>query len=324
MVITPDTSARFVVVPGRGINHCFSLAETVSILAGHNSTEYLAFYNANVKQFSHDGKTFEGHYGQRLHTNNQLAFVVNELTRDPGSRRALMTIWNPALDATDGRLDYPCNVMMMLKAVDNVLHAHVIRRSSDLVWGVPHDHVVFTVIHDTIARSLRMATGEMVETVDSLHYYTGLYDDILDAVLMAATRGRMWACTNGRPDVDCNSAIQLCADIVQFDMEMREEPPNMFQRMRQEQLRLLSDYGTTWWCDAFMVMMAYHLWKAKQWSSFIRAMEHVSVSFRSCLLSTFEPRVATRAKELGFEFVNDFMSLTCMCASDKIAKEETT
>ena len=190
LAVVEETGARFVVVPGRGLNHCFAIAETVCVIAPHNSVEFLRFYNSRSADFSSDGETFEGHYGERLCMGRQLEYVIEELKRDPGSRRAVATIWNPLVDTCVGKRDYPCNVMVTFKIMNGKLDAHVIRRSSDLLWGVPYDHVVFTVLQDVVSASLGIQSGAMIETTDSLHVYRGLYDDTLERALLATSAGK--------------------------------------------------------------------------------------------------------------------------------------
>jgi len=288
MVTVQDTSARFLVMPGRGLNHCFALAEAVSIICSVNRVDYLSFYNSGVKKFA-KGNSFEGHYGERLRYYDQISYVINTLKADPGSRRAMITIWNPQKDAFAGRLDYPCNIAVMFKRSDNQLHAHVIRRSSDMLWGVPYDHVVFTLLQSTIARSLGCIPGCMTETTDSLHVYHGLYDDTLAAALEATNSGRIWAIPNGQPTADFNDTLQICHEIMSADQSFRSFPPTMWARARHLQEDIRS--ADPWWSDAWMLMAAYHFWKQKDYDTFIRALDRLSLTFKSAAYSTFEVRV---------------------------------
>lgn len=319
MAVIEDTSARFIVVPGRGLNHCFALAEAVSIIAAHNSVDFLRFYNSQMLNFTSDGVRFDGHYGERLACSKQIDYVIDELKRDPGSRRAMVTIWSPETDTRPGSLDYPCNVLAMFKVYDGKLDCHVVRRSSDLIWGVPYDHVVFTTIQDVIAASLKMKSGRMVETTDSLHLYRDTYDDTLERAIMATSAGKVWAIMNGRQECDLTTTRMICDLIIKSDARLREVPPTMFQLARDVQRRIPDG----WWSDAWMTMATYHLWKQGQYSSFLRALSFVSVSFRSALWSTFEARVESKREKLGAGFTDEFASITRADAVDVCWQERS-
>jgi len=311
MVVVGDTSARFVVLPGRGLNHCFAIAEAVSIIAGHNSVDFLQFYNSQIAAFSNDGKRFDGHYGERLLYSRQLEYVIEELQRDPGSRRAMVTIWLPCRDTIVGSKDYPCNVMVMFKIADNKLDCHVVRRSSDIIWGVPYDHVVFTILQDIVAASLKIRSGRMVETTDSLHLYDGAYDEVLGSAIKSAQDGNAYGMMDGTQRCHLQTTRDICRRIIEADARLREVPPCMFQIARDIQCSIPDG----WWSDAWMTLAAYHLWKQSQFAAFLRAIGHVSMGFKSVLWSTFETRIATKAGKLGAGFLDEFRASTFVDAT---------
>jgi len=313
MVVVKDTSARFVVLSGRGLNHCFAIAEAVSIIASHNSVDFLQFYNSQIAAFSNDGKRFDGHYGERLLYSRQLEYVIEELQRDPGSRRAMVTIWLPCRDTIAGSKDYPCNVIAMFKIADNKLDCHVVRRSSDIIWGVPYDHVVFTILQDIVAASLWIRPGRMVETTDSLHLYHGVYDEVLSSAIKSARGDGAYAMMDGAQWCPLQTARDICRRIIEADARLREVPPTMFQIARDIQ-RSIPD---GWWSDAWMTLAAYHLWKQGQFAAFLRVVGHVGISFKSVLWSTFETRIAAKTGKLGAGFLAEFRAATLMDAADE-------
>lgn len=190
-----DTANRFLVLPGRQLNWAFGLREALMIAGGDNDARVLGFYNSRVLQFSDDGHTFSGAYGPRLrkfvcdagthqqYTLDQLQLCVDRLRKDVHTRQAVATIWAPHADRLDGSKDYPCNVMLMFTVRNDKLNCTVTRRSSDLVLGVPYDHVCFTVVQDLVANSLGVRPGKMVEVSNSLHYYEELYPGVLKLLL---------------------------------------------------------------------------------------------------------------------------------------------
>jgi len=310
VAVVEHTDSPFIVVPGRGLNHSFALAETVSIIAAHNSVEFLRFYNAQMSLFSNDGEKFEGHYGERLERCNQLGYMARELARDPGSRRAMCTIWDPRDDTLSGHKDYPCNVTLMFKVFNDKLDAHVVRRSSDLLWGAPYDHVVFTTIHAMLAAELSVKVGRMIETADSLHIYRGLYDDALERALQATKSGKIWANCTGHSCARLAETRQICKNIVLMHYELRKSENCTWKFINK--MRFSISEG--WWGEAWVIMAAYHLWKAKKWDDFMELAYSINPGFRSALFSTFEARIQSRVSELGRKFADDFGRACCMHA----------
>jgi thymidylate synthase len=90
----------------RDANPFFHLYESLWMLAGRNDVAPLAYYNSKMKDFSDDGRTFNGAYGYRWRRHeiqhlafspdnyDQLDILVSHLKADPNSRRAVLQMWN--------------------------------------------------------------------------------------------------------------------------------------------------------------------------------------------------------------------------------------
>ena len=100
---------RVVFCPERDANPFFHFFEALWMLAGRNDVEPLAYYAKQVREYSDDGKTFNGAYGYRWRDAevgdsrdpggkdcqvDQLDLIVNHLKADPNSRRAVLQMWN--------------------------------------------------------------------------------------------------------------------------------------------------------------------------------------------------------------------------------------
>jgi len=110
----------------RDANPFFHMYESLWMLAGRNDVAPLAYYASRMKEFSDDGKTFNGAYGYRWRhaaggsTNSeypgqpsrydQLYVIVNHLKADPNSRRAVLQMWNVEDDLLKiGRKSVECD-----------------------------------------------------------------------------------------------------------------------------------------------------------------------------------------------------------------------
>lgn len=97
----------------RDANPFLHLYESLWMLAGRNDVAPLAYYSKGITQFSDDGKTFNGAYGERwrhamvsdpshgmydtgssLMDVDQLDLLVAHLQAQPNSRRAVLQMWN--------------------------------------------------------------------------------------------------------------------------------------------------------------------------------------------------------------------------------------
>ena len=172
-LILTDPRRRLVDVPPvRLINPAFAAAETAWILSGSDSP-WIYDYNERLAEYADDGRLM-GAYGPRLRrwrgTTDQLARVLDTLSGDPGSRRAVIQLYDPETDAR-GHKDVPCTLGYRFFLRDGSLHMHTTMRSQDLWLGFCYDIFAATVLHELLAGWLGAQLGRYVLSVDSLHLY---------------------------------------------------------------------------------------------------------------------------------------------------------
>lgn len=184
-------------IQGRKFNPFFAVAEVIWILAGRNDVEFISYYNSKIKDFSDDGITFHGAYGYRFRAYptllsldgelyadyiDQIALVIHRLKKDPQTRQAVLGLWNPSLDLKDGSKDYPCNNLCYFSQRDGALDMSVVRRSNDMVWGLPYNQVQFYFLHAMIAGALGVQMGRYHEFVQNMHVYLDNYKETLGRI----------------------------------------------------------------------------------------------------------------------------------------------
>lgn len=163
------------------------IAETMWVLAGRNDIEWLSYYLPRAAEFSDDGETWRGGYGPRLRRAgrplteprlylDQLDAVVRELRANPTSRRAVIGIWDPVMDARreneEPWKDVPCNDIITFQSRLGELHAHVFVRSNDLMWGWSGINAFeWSVLQEVIASILGIEVGTLTFSISSLHAY---------------------------------------------------------------------------------------------------------------------------------------------------------
>lgn len=102
VIVIEKPQERCLVTPGRHNNIFATIAETMWVLAGRNDLNFLSHYLPRARDFSDDGRTWRGAYGPRLrnwHGVDQLRENLTLLRHEVGSRRAVMSIFDPALDS---------------------------------------------------------------------------------------------------------------------------------------------------------------------------------------------------------------------------------
>jgi thymidylate synthase len=66
---------------------------------------------------------------------DQIQYVIDELKRQPYSRRLVVTAWEPG-NATKSKLP-PCHYSYAFNVNDGKLNCHLTQRSGDIALGIP-------------------------------------------------------------------------------------------------------------------------------------------------------------------------------------------
>ena len=116
-------------------------------------------------------------YGYLIYSEDnhkQYENVLNELKQNPFSRRATMiytrpSIWNEYNQ--DGMSDFICTNSVGYLIRDNKLHAHVVMRSNDTIFGYKNDRYWQHYVQTKLANELNVEVGDIFWNVTSLHVY---------------------------------------------------------------------------------------------------------------------------------------------------------
>jgi thymidylate synthase len=173
---------------GRKLNYAFCIAEMVDILCCDNPGT-APEYNKNVRNWMVRGK-FPGHYGVRMNAMaydsmmqkpNQLYRCFTELSERPTSRRAVITIHNPMLEAYDSK-DVACTMSLQYLIRNDKLHAITTMRSNDALWGFCYDTWLFQFLQEALAGMLGVGLGSYYHHAGSMHYYENRHKQIYDII----------------------------------------------------------------------------------------------------------------------------------------------
>lgn len=170
-----EPTDRFLRTQGRNNNPFAAIAETMWVIAGRNDLDYLTPYIRRAPDYSDDdGTTWRAGYGPRLrnwHGVDQVAQVHELLTASPSSRRAVMTLFDPALDFEESR-DVPCNNWLHFLTRNGRLDLNVTARSTDIWFGLSAINLFeWSVLLEMMARWLHLDVGRLTFFTSSLHLY---------------------------------------------------------------------------------------------------------------------------------------------------------
>jgi thymidylate synthase len=102
-------------------------------------------------------------------TIDQIAGVVDNICRNPDSRRLIVTAWNPA-DIARMALP-PCHCLFQFYVANAKLSCQLYQRSADVFLGVPFNIASYALLTMMVAQVTGLAAGEFVHTLGDAHLY---------------------------------------------------------------------------------------------------------------------------------------------------------
>lgn len=107
-------------------------------------------------------------------TIDQIAWVVNEIKKNPDSRRLVVSAWN-IMDLDRMALP-PCHCLFQFYVHDGKLSCQLYQRSADLFLGVPFNIASYALLVHIIAQVCGLQAGEFVWTGGDVHLYENHVD----------------------------------------------------------------------------------------------------------------------------------------------------
>ena len=102
-------------------------------------------------------------------TIDQIAWVENEIRRNPDSRRLIVSAWNVA--DIDKMALPPCHLLFQFYVADGRLSCQLYQRSADVFLGVPFNIASYALLTLMMAHVTGLEPGEFVHTFGDVHLY---------------------------------------------------------------------------------------------------------------------------------------------------------
>jgi len=172
-----DATQLSVEVPARKFNEDYAILEWLWYLNADPSVTNIGKFASIWNDIADSHGRVESNYG--VYLKPQWYWVVEELIKDPDSRRATIVI-NHSTHKNKNPKDYPCTQYIHFFIRNNKLHLQVSMRSNDAVFGFCNDVFTFCLFQQLMKnelnnRGLHVDLGKYYHAAGSFHVYDRHY-----------------------------------------------------------------------------------------------------------------------------------------------------
>ena len=100
---------------------------------------------------------------------DQIAQVLDQLRRNPDSRRMIVSAWN--VGDLDRMALMPCHAFFQFYVAEGRLSCQLYQRSADIFLGVPFNIASYALLTMMVAQVCGLKTGDFVHTFGDTHLY---------------------------------------------------------------------------------------------------------------------------------------------------------
>ncbi|MFS0554836.1 thymidylate synthase [Brevibacillus sp. 179-C9.3 HS] len=111
-------------------------------------------------------RSFTGRDGKTV---DQIQWVIDEIKRNPDSRRLIVSAWNPA--ELDKMALPPCHLLFQFYVANGKLSCQLYQRSGDTFLGVPFNIASYALLTHMVAHVTGLEVGDFVHTIGDAHLY---------------------------------------------------------------------------------------------------------------------------------------------------------
>jgi thymidylate synthase len=178
-----DLAAGFPLVTTKRTHLRSIVHELVWFLRGDTNINYLHDNNVTIwDEWADEHGELGPVYGKQWRswacpdgrTVDQISGVIDEIRRNPDSRRLVVSAWNVA-DLPEMAL-MPCHALFQFYVADGRLSCQLYQRSADIFLGVPFNIASYALLTHMIANVTGLRPGEFVHTLGDAHLYNNHVD----------------------------------------------------------------------------------------------------------------------------------------------------
>lgn len=104
---------------------------------------------------------------------DQISWVIEEIKRNPDSRRLLVSAWNPPQIEEMAKAGLPpCHTLFQFYVIEGRLSCQLYQRSADVFLGVPFNIASYALLTMMVAQVTGLRPGDFVHTLGDAHIYS--------------------------------------------------------------------------------------------------------------------------------------------------------
>ena len=171
ITIINDPTRNIIKDPVRNLSMRYGIGELLWYLSANNKLSQIQKYTEGWDRMTDDGETVNSNYGYcitKKYGFDQLEFIINELKKNPNSRRAVIHIKEPSDKPSN---DVNCTVCLQFFIREGKLYMTTYMRSNDVWFGFPYDVFQFTCLQIYLSMVLEVELGTYTHIAGSLHLY---------------------------------------------------------------------------------------------------------------------------------------------------------
>ncbi|WP_103106579.1 thymidylate synthase [Brevibacillus reuszeri] len=180
-----DLSEGFPLVTTKKLHTRSIIHELLWFLSGDTNIRYLQENGVRIWNEWADengelgpvyGKQWRSFAGRDGKTVDQIQWVIDEIKRNPDSRRLVVSAWNPA--ELDKMALPPCHLLFQFYVANGKLSCQLYQRSADTFLGVPFNIASYALLTHMIAHVTGLEAGDFVHTLGDAHLYTNHLEQV--------------------------------------------------------------------------------------------------------------------------------------------------
>lgn len=186
-----DLSQSFPLITTKRVHFKSVAYELLWFLRGEGNTRYLTDHGVTIwNEWADEHGDLGPVYGVQWRSwptpdgghIDQIAQVVEQLKRNPDSRRHLVSAWNVA--ELDEMALMPCHAFFQFYVAEGRLSCQLYQRSADMFLGVPFNIASYALLTLMVAQQTDLEPGEFIWTGGDCH----IYDNHVEQVGLQLTR----------------------------------------------------------------------------------------------------------------------------------------
>ncbi len=180
-----DLQEGFPLVTTKKVHMKSIIHELLWFLKGETNIAYLRDHNVNIWNewaneqgelgpvYGKQWRSWEGADGQVI---DQVSWLINEIKKNPDSRRLIISAWNVA-DLPKMAL-LPCHSLFQFYVANGKLSCQLYQRSADVFLGVPFNIASYALLTMMIAQVCGLEPGDFVHSFGDVHIYNNHIEQV--------------------------------------------------------------------------------------------------------------------------------------------------